>query len=305
MIQNDPKLFYDAVSVELNRVVEDRDAAFARVSLSLGSPEAELHRRIAKLKEVECQLEVEDVLYMIILYKFSEIRVPMVPSLSKCIYNGRLEIIPSKDWELESIHSVEVLEMVREHMTVAFGWKASSSVTINWSTIKVPRVHLSQVYARSILYGYFLKSASLRFQLEHNLPQAYQNASFGSWTPLPSGFEDAVLGEMATPRSTALSQVSRRPEKMDAKLRSYVTGFDPETKEVCAKLKSEEAFKLIDKHCSALFGGDKANDSTNNEMILTSLSSLKRLVLEAVAFGCFLWDAEQCVNGIYKLKDRY
>lgn len=265
-----------------------------------------LVRRIAKLKEAECQLEVEDVLYMIILYKFSEIRVPMIPSLSKCLYNGRLEIIPSKDWELESIHSLEVREMVREHMTVVFGWKASSGVAVNWSTTQVQRLHLSQMYAQSILYGYFLKSASLRFQLEHSLPQTYQNIPFGSWTLLPecgsSGFEDAVLGQMVTPRSTTLSPVSCRPGKKEAKLRSYVTGFDVQTKEVCAKLKSEEAGKLIDKHCSALFGSDEANDSVNDETILTSLSSLKRLILEAVAFGCFLWDAEQCVSEIYKLK---
>lgn len=44
VLQNEPHCFYDAVSVELNRIAEDRDAAFARFDLSLGSSEASLHR---------------------------------------------------------------------------------------------------------------------------------------------------------------------------------------------------------------------------------------------------------------------
>ncbi|KMT05560.1 hypothetical protein BVRB_7g168070 isoform A [Beta vulgaris subsp. vulgaris] len=306
VLQNEPHCFYDAVSVELNRIAEDRDAAFARFDLSLGSSEASLHRRIAKLKEEECQVAVEDVLYMIILYNFSEFKVPLAPSLSKCLYNGRLEILPSKDWELESIHSLEVLEMVREHLSIVLGWKVGSSVTVNWSTTKVRRHHLSQVYQASILYGYFLKSASLRYRLEQSLPPTHQQISFGSWSPPPEfqscGFENVFHGNMFNPRSRTLSQVSRRPRMKEANLRCYVTGFDVQTMEECAKLKSEEAAELIEKHCLALFGNSNAE---NNDMILTSLSSLKRLVLEAVAFGCFLWDAEQCVNSTYKLKDRY
>ncbi|XP_021736908.1 UV-B-induced protein At3g17800, chloroplastic-like [Chenopodium quinoa] len=304
VVLNQPHSFYDVVSVELNRVVEDRDAAFARFDLSLGSSEASLHRRIAKLKETECQLAVEDVLYMIILYKFSQIRVPLAPSLSECLYNGRLEILPSKDWELESIHSPEVLEMVREHLSTALGWKAGSSVAVNWSPTKIRRQHLSQIYATSILYGYFLKSASLRLDLEQSISPTYQNVPFGSWTPpefQSYGSENVMLGQMVTPSSTTLSQVTRTPRKKEANLRCYVTGFDTLTMEHCAKLKSEESAELVDKHCRALFGNTNAE---NNDMILTSLSSLKRLVLEAVAFGCFLWDAEECVNRIYTLNSQ-
>lgn len=44
ILQNQRTCFYDAVSMELNQVVEDREAAFARFNLSLGSDEASLHR---------------------------------------------------------------------------------------------------------------------------------------------------------------------------------------------------------------------------------------------------------------------
>jgi hypothetical protein len=78
-------------------------------------------------------------MFMLIFYKFSEIKVPLVPrlsSLSGCIYNGRLEIWPSKDWELESIHSLEISKMIKEHVT---GLRADSSVTDNWATTKITR----------------------------------------------------------------------------------------------------------------------------------------------------------------------
>ena len=107
------------------------------------------------MKEHDCQAAVEDVMYMLILYKFSEIRVPLVPKLSRCIYNGRLEIWPSKDWDLESIHSIEVLEMVREHVSTVIGLRVNSSVTDNWATTEIQRVQLGRIYAASILYGYF------------------------------------------------------------------------------------------------------------------------------------------------------
>jgi hypothetical protein len=75
-------------------------------------------------------------------------------------------------------------------------------------------------------------------------------------------------------------------------------GFDPEILEMCAKPKSKEAINLIKRHSFALFGGEIADD-----VIVTSFASLKRFVLEAVAFGSFLWDSEEYVRSVYKLED--
>ncbi|KAF3661249.1 hypothetical protein FXO38_11796 [Capsicum annuum] len=65
------------------------------------------NRRISELRKLECPKVLEDVMYILIV--FSEIGVHLVLKLSNCMYNGRLEIWPRKDWELESIHKVEVL----------------------------------------------------------------------------------------------------------------------------------------------------------------------------------------------------
>ncbi|KAE8692133.1 putative chloroplast-targeted copper chaperone [Hibiscus syriacus] len=306
VLQYQRQVFHFAAADELKRLADDRDATVARVSVSSDSDESCLHRRIAQLKEQECQAAVEDVMYMLIFYKFSEYRVPLVPKLSRCIYNCRLEILPSKDWELESIHSVEVLEMVREHVSAVIGLRTNSSVTDNWATTDIQRPRLGRLYAASILYGYFLKSASSRHQLEQCLTLVHQkhlnDRNFLQFLDLlPCGIKSLVFGHAKDMQSVPFGQGSDRQEMNLKELRCYVMGFDPETLQRCAKLRSKEAANLIERHSCALIG-DEQTDVTD-VVIKTSFSSLKRLVLEAVAFGSFLWDIEEYVNTVYRLKD--
>jgi hypothetical protein len=258
------------------------------------------------LKDKQCQIAVEDVMYLLIFYKFSEVKVPLVPKLSRCIYNDRLEILPAKDWELESIYSLEVLEMIREHVTTVIGLRANSSVTDNWAMTKITRHMLGRVYVASILYGYFLKSVSLRHCLERSLFLESQDLHLSCRTSIqemcPHGIKSLLFGHIGKIQSECIG--SSRQEKTHGKLKCYVMGFDPETLQRCAKLRSEEAVNLIKNHCCALFGDDAEMGSPEtDEVISTSFSSLKRLVLEAVAFGSFLWDTEECVDSIYMLKE--
>lgn len=217
-------------------------------------------RRIAQLKEHYCQTAIEDIMYMLILYKFSEIRVPLVPKLPSCIYNGKLDICPLKDWELESIHSYDVLELIKEHIDAVISLRLNSTLTDNQATTQINKHHLSKVYTASILYGYFLKSASLRHQLEFSLSEHH-----GSLTK---------------------------------QLRHYISGFDPKILQRCAKPRSHEAKNLIENQSLALFGPKESQET----IVTSSFSSLKRLLLEAVAFGTFLWDTEEYVDGAFELK---
>ncbi|KAK8711733.1 hypothetical protein V6N13_147000 [Hibiscus sabdariffa] len=308
VLQNQRQFFHFAATDELKRLADDRDAAVARTLVDSDSDEACLHRRIALLKEQECQAAVEDVMYMLIFYNFSEFSVPLVPKLSSCIYNCRLEILPSKDWELESIHSIEFLEMVREHVSAVIGLRTNSSVTDNWATTEIQRLHLARLYAASILYGYFLKSASSRHQLERCLTLVHQKRlnhrnSLQFLDLLSCGIKSLVIGHAGDMHSVPLGQGPGRQDMNLEELRCYVMGFDPETLQRCAKLRSKEAANLIERHSCALFGDELTGIPETNEVIKTSFSSLKRLVLEAVAFGSFLWDIEEFVNTVYKLKD--
>lgn len=309
VLQNDLDYFHVAVGKQLEQLAADRDEAVARMNLSLASDEAALHRRIAELREHECEIAVEDVMYMLVLHKFSAIRVHLVPRLSRCIYNGRLEIWPSKDWELESIHNFEVLEMIREHLTAVIGWRADSNVTDNWATTQIPRLQLCGVYAASILYGYFLKSISLRHHLELSVAEANCDLGITCRNPLPQselwscGIKNIAFGRISNTQSISVGQDSCSRGKKREKLRRYIMGFDPETLQMRAKPKTKEVVNLVEKHSCALFGDEKTGLIETNEVILTSLSSLKRIVLEAVAFGSFLWDTEEYVDAVYKLKE--
>ncbi|KAK4363689.1 hypothetical protein RND71_018930 [Anisodus tanguticus] len=291
-------VFNAVVEKELVKLSYMRDDAFLRMNLNLCSDEALLHRRISELRELECRNAVEDVMYMLVVYKFSEIGVHLVPKLSKCMYNGRLEIWPCKDWELESIHSSGILEMVKEHLSSIIGWKDK------WALTQTEKLHIRLVYAASIRYGYFLKSASMRYHLEQSFDHINSDLSSittssnllysRSW---PLKQKSVPFGRVSDTGSTSVSPVSLIEEMQQENLTSYVMSFDHEIVQMCKKPKFKEATSLIEKHCSALFGDE------SDEVVLTSSASMKRFVLEAVAFGSFLWDAEDYVRTFYRLEE--
>lgn len=226
---------------------------------------------------------------MLICYKFSELKVHLIPRLSKCIYNNRLEIFPSKDWELESIHSFEILEIIRQQLTSIIGWRSDFSVTDNWATTKIKRNNLSQIYTASILFGYFLKSATLRHCLEMSLVDPIDDMIFNKFRR-----KNLVFGGNLNTISTSQFEGKKKREKLS----SYLMGFAPDSLAKCAQPNSKEALNLITKHSFALFGNVESD-----EMICTSFATLKRFVLEAIALGSFLWDSEEYVKTVYNLEE--
>lgn len=266
-------------------------------------------RRIAELKDKESEVEVEEIMYISILHKFSEINVHLIPRLDRCVYNGRLEISPSKDWELESIYSRDVLELIREHVSSSIGLKANSSVSDNWAITQIQQAQLGQIYAASILYGYFIKSASLRHHFEQSLSLSnqdallQQNASFLFPECLPLRLKNVIqgIGNTCKVGYKPQSELSYIKGNQIEKLKFYMMGFDTETMQRCTGLKFKESTDLVNNHRLALFG--KTSIENNSYTISTSFASLKRFILEAAAFGYFLWDTEELVSSIYKLKE--
>ncbi|KAI4356337.1 hypothetical protein L6164_000367 [Bauhinia variegata] len=302
VLQNHRQLFHVAVGEELKLLSDDRDAAMARMLLNSDSDEALLHRRIAQVKEHECETAVEDIMYLLIFYKFSEIRVPLVPKLSRCIYNGRLEILPSKDWELESIYSLGILDMIKEHVTIMTGLRANCSVTESWATTQIRQFLLGRIYIASILYGYFLKSISRRFHLERSLSMTNHDLRRTSQLfqdMCPYGFKGVISSR--TSNTQSIGQGLIQEEEIIEDLKGYIRGNLTGPLQRCAKLRSEEAVNLVESHSVALFGNEGLVESDN--VVLTSFSSLKRLVLEAVAFGSFLWETEDHIDNVYKLQE--
>jgi len=253
------------------------------------------------MKELECQIAIEEVMYLLVVFNFYEIKVPMIPNLSKCTNDGRLEIWSSKIQELESIHGPEILEMVREHLSNILRWKGTDTGG-NWYILKIKRLQLGRIYAASIMYGYFLKSASLRHHLELSLPSMHIPTS-----RFEKHQREENLVALRCSDDTASSPIS--PSSVGGrnaeKLRGYMMSFDSKSLQLCAKLRSREAANLIEKHTWALFGDPEKTKDDDDEVIAVSASSgLRRLVLEAVAFGSFLWEVERHVDSVYRLKEK-
>ncbi|ESR45929.1 hypothetical protein CICLE_v10003247mg [Citrus x clementina] len=90
------------------------------------------------------------------------------------------------------------------------------------------------------------------------------------------------------------------------RLRSYVMYLDAETLQRYATIRSKEAISLIEKQTQALFGRpdvrvleDGSIDTSKDEVISVTFLGLTMLVLEAVAFGSFMWDSESYVESKY------
>jgi len=152
------------------------------------------------------------------------------------------------------------------------------------------------------MYGYFLKSVSIRHRLELTLTRSeelppqlqFLNAQFTN----KQEQEEAVGGSGEVSSCSKPSSVVNPHD-----LKGYMMGFDPKTLQLCAKLRSCEAANLIERHSWALFGQNMELTQENDEAVILDPSSLKRLLLEAIAFGSFLWDVEDYVDEIYKLSD--
>ncbi|KAJ8899502.1 hypothetical protein K2173_018476 [Erythroxylum novogranatense] len=303
---NQKQFFHEAVTKELELLAAKRDASLVLLSRDSGSDDDTLYRKIGQMKLQECHDDVEEVMYMLIISKFSEIRVPLVPKLSRCIYNNRLEIGPSKNWDLESIHNIEVLKMVKEYVSELIGLRVNSSVADNWATTEISRLHLAQSYAGSILYGYLLKSAFLRYHMERCLAKEnqYDNETKAHCENLSSNeLKNIVSGLKGNIQSAPSRRGSVWKEGLSEDFRWYLMGFDINAFRRSANPNSIEGIHLINKHCHALFWDDRTGPLNNDEMILTSFLSMKRLALEAIAFGSFLWDTERCVGSVFKLQE--
>ncbi|KAL4192614.1 hypothetical protein AMTRI_Chr06g172920 [Amborella trichopoda] len=317
ILQYHRHLFNGAVSEQIEKLSADRAGAIARQELCVGNEESLLHRRVAELREKECQVAIEEVMYMLIVHKFSEINVPMVPRLSKCIKNGKADTWSCHDSELEAIHDWEARIMVKDHLNKILGRRSDSSYTLNSCVMTlIGRLQLGKLYASSVMYGYFLESACRRYHLEkslhvrsdHPLFQGITLPDSGCWhltpeTLIPLG----VTEEQETCCGDTYS--SKTIDELDS-LKRYITGFNAETFQRCAALRSKEAVNLVEKHSWALFGeceeeGEEGMGEEQDEVLLISISSLKRLVLEAVAFGLFLYNVEAYVDPIYRLEENH
>jgi uncharacterized membrane protein YgcG len=350
---------------------EEESAALANNNPKDDKSMALLRRRIDEQRAAESRATLEDLLYVSILERFVLLGVEMLPRLDGVVDARQANLIALT----EGVHSKEALELVREHLLSATGGAGGAPVFSN-ALVKMSKFQMAQVYAASVMFGYFLRRVDKRFQLERsvgvlgapalgraltqgsldsidgNSPQAAAMAASNEEAvarleallaraadmevaddpdSAPSSLEEDEAGEQQ-PRGRREQQ--QPPPPRDASptargptLRAYIERFDPATMAQTARVVSVEGAAVVERQTTALFGDVKQLTRAMQEALqkdgpVTSAADLysriervvsenavetlamtvgtqRRVVLEAVAFGAFLRDVEDRVQGQY------
>lgn len=261
------------------------------------------------MKANERKRALQEILYTLVVQKFMDADVSLIPGLSQSSDpSGRVDQWPPQEDELRKLHSTEAYVMIQNHLALVLGNRLGDANAV----APISKFRVGQVYAASIMYGYFLKRVDQRFRLEktmQTLPWGSEEEEStlqqaGPHDVRPSREED----ESSHPEVTSWSFPGVSPGGFGygikpTRLRSYVMSLDPETLQQCATIRSKEALGLIERHTEALFGRPTSlimpqgtMDGSKDELIKISFAGLKRLILEAVTFGSFLWDVESYVD---------
>ncbi|XP_009355996.2 UV-B-induced protein At3g17800, chloroplastic isoform X2 [Pyrus x bretschneideri] len=312
-----PHLVPSAVDQQLEQLLTDRDAEEKKEEPSASGTDIVLYRRIAEVKATERRKALEEILYTLVVQKFMDANVSLVPAITPTASDpsGRVDSWPSQNEKLEQLHSPEAYEMIQNHLSLILGNRLGDSTSL----AQISKLRVGQVYAASVMYGYFLKRVDHRFQLEKTmkiLPSAMGpedsdiQTSVGQDVRPGSGEDTLQAGASSHPEVSSwaggISSGGFGNAIKPSRLRTYVMSFDGETLHRYATIRSREAVSIIEKHTEALFGRPDivitpqgTVDSSKDDHIKISFGGLRRLVLEAVTFGSFLWDVESYVDSRY------
>ena len=223
----------------------------------------------------------------------------------------------------ERVHSAEALELVREHLAKALGGAPGAAPPMSAVLVRMSKLQAAQMYAWSVMFGYFLRRVEARFRLERALGgSALQRAQSQeeSVAALEALF-NAASAEEPDVAGAAASADAVVPSKLT--LKQYVEQFDAEALGETARIVSAEGLALLDRQTSGLFGSvdalqrqmaaavgqDARSEEELKQRIHAAIASgavdsltlpymqQRRVVLEAVAFGSFLRDVEHRVSG--------
>lgn len=175
--------------------------------------------------------------------------ISLIPSVTSHP-SGTLHSWSTEVGKIEKLHSQEAYEMIQNHLALILGNRAADLSSV----AQFSKLRVGQVYAASVMYGYFLKRVDERFQLEKSI-KVLQNAEE------ESGVHQTIMDD-ARPGSevdTSHPEVSTWPGGdvspggfgygiKPTRLRSYVMSFDGDALQRYATIRSKEAVSIIEKH---------------------------------------------------------
>jgi hypothetical protein len=300
-----------AVEQQLEQLQTDREAEKQKDEPSATGTDLVLYRRIAEVKANERKNALEEILYALVVQKFMDADVSLIPAMDPSSDSAdRVDAWPSHEGKLEQLHSHEAYEMIQNHLALILGNRLGDTTSV----AQISKLRVGQVYAASVMYGYFLKRVDQRFQLEKTMKLLLSNGfaeekekqTLSESTKTSAGDHDSHQAPGVSSWSGGVSPRGFGHGIKASRLRTYVMSFDGETLQRYATIRSKEAVSIIEKHTEALFGRPEivitprgTVDSSKDELLKISFVGLKRLVLEAVTFGSFLWDVETYVDSRY------
>jgi len=257
-----------------------------------------------EVREAERARIVTELLYLKVCSRFKQLQVPLIPTLrgGGNVKFGALDL----KGLTEDVYSKDALDLVREHLFRIIGQQGSTSYMGGLAVVQIALFQVGQVYAMSSLFGYYLRRVDARYQLEKLA------GNFGAW------------GEESS-ETTASNPFAEDKEGADS-LKDYIKAFGPEEVQRMTTIASVEAQMAMEQQVTALFGDlrvlkeklvnalgmstseqeatrklEQAIQNNEVESLRITSDDLRRVVLEAVAYGALLNDSEKQVDTIYEL----
>mmetsp|Transcript_125146 Transcript_125146/g.389582 ORF Transcript_125146/g.389582 Transcript_125146/m.389582 type:complete len:343 (-) Transcript_125146:11-1039(-) len=309
LMQENPVLFESTIEEELEALQRQKEEEERQKAAPEEEPPKKdmlvLRGRMDEVRRNERMRIVTELLYLKVCSKFKQLKVPLIPSVQS---GGDVRFDPIDFNGLTTdIYSKDALELVREHLFRIAGQSGGMGfMGGNMAIVQIALFQAGQVYAMSSLFGYYLRRADARFQLEKLA------GTLGAWG------DEAPEEEAESPFA--------KDESAQQSLKDYVSNFGPEEVQRMTTVASAEAQMAMESQVLALFGDLRAlreklvqalGPVSSNEEVSQKLeravqtgevesmrvtsNDLKRLVLEAVAFGALLNDAEKQVDTLYEL----
>lgn len=303
LLKENPELFSSAVEEELDKLNDQKEEAKQQDSTAGDGVDKDalvLRSRVKEVRELDRMRIAMELLYLQVCNKFLKLQVPLIPPLKDggdVRFGGPVNL-----QGLTDIYSSEAVALVKEHLFGILG--AQGNPFGPTAVVQIALFQCGQVYAMSSLFGYYVRRVDARFQLEKLA------GAFGAW-----GDEDAEA-----------KAVQLGDETVAESLREYVTTFGPEELQRMRSIATVEAQMAMETQVSSLFGDlrvlknklleavgmvmsneeatqklQKAIEEKKVESIRITTDDLRRLVLEAVAFGALLYESEKEADTYYEL----
>jgi hypothetical protein len=306
-MKENPALFDSAVEEELEALAvqrdEEEDQKAKLKEEGIKEDTLVLRRRMDEVRESERTRVVTELLYLKVCRKFQQLEVPLIP-IVKAGGDVKFGQVDLKGLTTD-IYSKDALELVREHLFRIIGQQGSTSFMGGLAVVQIALFQAGQVYAMSALFGYYLRRVDARYQLEKLA------GNFGAW------------GEEAPEEQK--NPFAEDKEGADS-LKGYISSFGPEEVQRMTTIASVEAQMAMESQVNALFGDlrvlkeklvnalgmvssneeatqklEQAIQNNEVESLRITSDDLRRLVLEAVAYGALLNDSEKQVDSFYEL----